>query len=196
VRGAGVSLNCSIFYNFLRELLRTPLRRSSHNAASRLLDQASSTLRHPPKPEHIGQTVNARGFAYATCYTLQSLLARGSSTADVLLTKPSARTSGASRFYGFCRKIREPTSGLEPLTCSLRVITQALQGCAGGCKCRIFRGVSFLRLAQCCTVLRSRWYQSGINITSYSPDTVIHGRQAGSTCGRRRACAVEVPTLP
>ena len=31
----------------------------------------------------------------------------------------------------------EPTSGLEPLTCSLRVITQALQGCAGGCKSRI-----------------------------------------------------------
>jgi hypothetical protein len=59
---------------------------------------------------------------------------------------------------------REPTSGLGPLSCSLRVITQALQGVAGGCKCRIFRGVSFLRLAECCTVLRSRWYQSGINI--------------------------------
>src|SRR5215208_7738614 len=58
-------------------------------------------------------------------------------SADVLLTKPSARTSGASRFYGFCRKIREPTSGLEPLSCSLRVITHALQGFAEGCKCRI-----------------------------------------------------------
>jgi hypothetical protein len=51
---------------------------------------------------------------------------------------------------------------------SLRVITQALQGCAGDCKCRIFRGVSFLCLAQCCTVLRSRWYQSGINSTLVS----------------------------
>jgi hypothetical protein len=58
---------------------------------------------------------------------------------------------------------REPTSGLGPLSCSLRVITQALQGCAGGCKCRIFRGVSFPCLAACCTVLRSRWYQSGVN---------------------------------
>jgi hypothetical protein len=57
----------------------------------------------------------------------------------------------------------EPTSGLEPLTCSLRMITYALQGCAQGCKCCISRGVSFLRLAECCTVLRSRWYQSGIN---------------------------------
>src|SRR5215217_8956567 len=102
--------------------LRTPFQtvswRSSHNAASRLLYQASSTLRHQPKPGHISQMVNARGFAYATCYTLQPLLACGWSTADVLLTKRPARTSGASRFYGFCRKIREPTSGLEPLTCS------------------------------------------------------------------------------
>jgi hypothetical protein len=48
-------------------------------------------------------------------------------------------------------------------SCSLRVITHALQGCAGDCKCRIFRGVSFPYLAECCTVLRSRWYQSGIN---------------------------------
>jgi curved DNA-binding protein CbpA len=43
------------------------------------------------------------------------------STAAVLLTKTLTRTSWASRFYGFCRKNREPTSGLEPLTCSLRV---------------------------------------------------------------------------
>jgi hypothetical protein len=37
-----------------------------------------------------------------------------------------------------------------------------LQGCAGDCTCRIFRGVSFLYLAACCTVLRSRWYQCGV----------------------------------
>ena len=68
----------------------------------------------------------------------------------------------------FCigeRNERKPTSGLEPLTCYLRVITQALHGCAGGCNSRIFRGVSFPCLAECCTVLRSRWYQSGINCT-------------------------------
>jgi hypothetical protein len=58
---------------------------------------------------------------------------------------------------------REPTSGLEPLTCSLRVITQALQGVAQLCKSRIPKPVSFLRFAPCCTVLRSRWYQSGIS---------------------------------
>src|SRR5215213_7251955 len=62
-------------------------------------------------------------------------------------------------------KRRELTSGLEPLTCSLGVITQALQGFARGCKSRIFRGVSFPCLAACCTVLRSRWCQSGVRST-------------------------------
>jgi hypothetical protein len=56
-------------------------------------------------------------------------------------------------------------SGLEPLTCSLRVIGQALQGFASLCKPPINRALSFLCLALCCTVLRSRWYQSGINST-------------------------------
>jgi hypothetical protein len=59
-------------------------------------------------------------------------------------------------------KLGEPTSGLEPLTCSLRVIIHALQGCAGGCKSRISKPVSIPRVAECCTVMRSRWYQSGI----------------------------------
>jgi hypothetical protein len=40
----------------------------------------------------------------------------GNSTADVLLTKPSMSVSGTFHFYGFCRKNKEPTSGLEPLT--------------------------------------------------------------------------------
>src|SRR5215216_4716117 len=144
--------------------------RTSENSSSRHLDQAFSTVLHPPKPGHIAQRVNAIGFAYANRCTLQPLVARQcrgrsygiESTVYVLLTKPSTRTSWFSRFYGFCRQKREPTSGLEPLACSLRVIGQALQGCAGGCKCRIFRGVSFPCLAACCTVLRSRWYQSGI----------------------------------
>ena len=57
---------------------------------------------------------------------------------------------------------RKPTSGLEPLSCSLRVITQALQGVARACKSRISKPVPFLRFALSCTVLRSRWYQSGI----------------------------------
>jgi hypothetical protein len=81
---------------------------------------------------------------------------------SLLLPNPPTRTLRLLRFNGICRENKEPTSGLEPLTCSLRVIHQALQGYAGDCKCRIFRGVSFPCLAECCTVLRSRWYQSGI----------------------------------
>src|SRR5215211_3053028 len=36
-------------------------------------------------------------------------------------------------------------------------------GC-GGCESRISRRFPLLRVAECCTVLRSRWYQSGVNI--------------------------------
>jgi hypothetical protein len=41
----------------------------------------------------------------------------------------------------------EPTSGLEPLSCSLRVIIHVLQGFADGCKSRISKGFSFLCIA-------------------------------------------------
>jgi hypothetical protein len=77
-------------------------------------------------------------------------------------------------------KLGEPTSGLEPLSRLLRVITQGLQGFAGDCKCRIFRGVFFPCLAECCTVLLSRWYQIGINITLVSIPPLRH--RALSTC--------------
>ena len=43
--------------------------------------------------------------------------------------------------------MKEPTSGLEPLTCSLRVIIGALEGFARGCKPRLSKGFAFLRLA-------------------------------------------------
>ena len=45
---------------------------------------------------------------------------------------------------------------------SLRVIGHALQRLAQDCKSRISKRLSLLRVAPCCTVLRSRWYQSGI----------------------------------
>jgi hypothetical protein len=59
------------------------------------------------------------------------------------------------------RRADERTRTAYP--CSLRVITHALQGCAEACKCRISKRLSLLRFAPCCTVLRSRWYQSGVN---------------------------------
>jgi hypothetical protein len=51
---------------------------------------------------------------------------------------------------------------------SLRVIIQALQGFARDCKYRMDMRFPLLRLATCCTVLRSRWYQSDINIALLS----------------------------
>jgi hypothetical protein len=60
---------------------------------------------------------------------------------------------------------------------SLRVIIQVLQGLAQGCKSRISKRVSLLCLAPCCTVLRSRWCQSGVK---YHPR--IHLRLRVPSC--------------
>jgi hypothetical protein len=76
------------------------------------------------------------------------------------------RSSGCGEYLAHLSRKREPTRGLKPLACSLRVITQALQGCAGVCNCRIFRGVSFPCLAACCTIIAfpvvSEWYQERV----------------------------------
>jgi hypothetical protein len=92
----------------------------------------------------------------------------GEFTAALLLPILRCSCRRFSDFYGICRENKEPTSGLEPLTCSLRVIGHVLQGCAGACNTRIDKRRSLLLLAVSCTVLRSRWYQSGINITLVS----------------------------
>src|SRR5215203_6367282 len=82
---------------------------------------------------------------------------------------------------------------------ALRVITQALQECAEACKCRLVRGVSFPCLAQCCTVLRSRWYQSGINIAS-TPRFTGSDRPTSRIRSTRRRLKLSdggsVPTAP
>jgi hypothetical protein len=62
--------------HFTSELPRTPLGRSSQHSTSRHSGEALSTVPHPQKPRHIGQMVNARGFSYSTCCTLQPLVAR------------------------------------------------------------------------------------------------------------------------
>ena len=68
-----------------------------------------------------------------------------------------------SRFLLQKRQKREPTSGLEPLTCSLRVIRRAFLDVAGGCETRIPKPFSLLRLAHPCRVLRPRCCQSGVS---------------------------------
>jgi hypothetical protein len=70
---------------------------------------------HPPKLRHIGQTVNGRACACATCRALQTLVARrckghkafGQSSAEVLLTTPPTQPSWALRFCRFCRQKKE-----------------------------------------------------------------------------------------
>ena len=63
----------------------------------------------------------------------------------------------------FSVQAREPTSGLEPLYCSLRVIHQALQRLAGDCK---YRKSSQLSAPGCPALLRialpvvSEWCQT------------------------------------
>jgi hypothetical protein len=49
----------------------------------------------------------------------------------------------------------EPTSALEPLTCSLRVFGQLLLSVAEDCKSPIGKGVSVPSLARRCRVLRA-----------------------------------------
>ena len=47
---------------------------------------------------------------------------------------------------------------------SLRVSSQALQRVARVCKSPLSKRFSLLRIAACCTALRSRWYQSGVKL--------------------------------
>ena len=87
-----------------------------------------------------------------------------------------------------CTDSGEPTSGLEPLTCSLGVIGHVLQGCAGVCKSRIYKRLSLLWFAACCTVLRSRWYQSGINrgVVPSRSCSLAHASEVRSAPSRAR----------
>jgi hypothetical protein len=81
-------------------------------------------------------------------------------------------------FYLQIAETKEPTSGLERLTCSLRVIIQVLQGFAQACKSPISKPLSFLYLALCCTVLRSRWCQSGVRSSWITRRPFLCARQA------------------
>src|SRR5215207_10792222 len=72
---------------------------------------------------------------------------------DILYSKYSAYLSESKR-----ADERTRTADLI----SIPVINEVLQGFARVCKSRISKGVSFLCLALCCTVLRSRWCQSGV----------------------------------
>src|SRR5215217_7746661 len=149
------------------ELPRTLLGRSSQHSTSRHSGEALSIVGHPPKLGHIGQSVNARGFANATCCTLQPLVARqcpgggfGIVYCCPTASKPSIIPLEPFIFLGDLQeKQRADERTRTADLISLRVITQALQGLAQECKSRISKRLSVLGVAECCTVLRSRWYQ-------------------------------------
>jgi hypothetical protein len=83
---------------------------------------------------------------------------------------PGNRTGGYSFLQVLQAKKRADERTRTAYPCSLRVISQVLQGFAQVGKSRIVKQVSFLYLALCCTVLRSQWYQSGINGTLLSTE--------------------------
>jgi hypothetical protein len=90
--------------------------------------------------------------------------------------------SDYSAYLSQIQRAEERTRTAYP--CSSRVITQALQGFAGNCKSRISKGISLLCLAPCCTVLRSRWYQSGIRSRWRAP--LRYSCKQGLKDGRRQ----------
>jgi hypothetical protein len=111
-----------------------------------------------------------RGFAYTTCCSPQPLVARqcqGRSFGIVYCLRTADKALDTNIVdFSFLRDLQENQRADErtrtAYPCSLRVVGQALQGFAEGCKHRISKRVSFLCLAPCCIVLRCRWYQSGI----------------------------------
>jgi hypothetical protein len=68
---------------------------------------------------------------------------------------------------------------------------RGLQGFAGACISRISKGVSFLCLALCWTVLRSRWCQSGVNII-----LIFAGHPRPSAASQIQSVEVGGPGLP
>jgi hypothetical protein len=123
---------------------------------------------HPPKPRRTGQTVHTRGSAYATCCALhtRSTSTQGTRSWDSVYCCPTAAKPPVERagHSTFLRYLQVRKRADERTRTADLLITSDPSRVAGGCKCRIFRGVSFLRFAVRCTVLRSRWCQSGVNI--------------------------------
>jgi hypothetical protein len=85
---------------------------------------------------------------------------------------------------------------------SLRVIGHALRGVARGCKSPISRRLLLLRLAPCCTVLRSRWCQSGVKRTrisrrsSYFEPVAVHISSAATEHADELAHNRRLPWAP
>jgi hypothetical protein len=159
-----------------RPVRHAPHWGSAHNYHFVPAPALQNAALEPSVPGGVSVVSEVRGIHVAGSFALERQVGTGTAylqPAEFMpdyfrLTKPPMIWSGAFPFYSFCRKNKEPTSGLEPPTCSLRVIIQALQRFAHSCKCRINKELFVLRVAACCTVLRSQWCQSGVKITLVS----------------------------
>jgi hypothetical protein len=105
-----------------------------------------------------------------TCVGRRCVL--GNSLSGIKGDSTVSGSHGIGRVFGLSkpnRESRRADSNRLPLL-QLRVIIHTLQGFAEDCKTRISKRLSLLRVAECCTVLRSRWHQIGIRTSdSYSP---------------------------
>jgi hypothetical protein len=129
---------------------------------SSLRQGLTKPVKRYPMEENVGATLSQQGTeprlrvcSFGTLMTVSDPLYR---QAD-MYSSSVASVSPVSRMQ---KNMRADERTRTACPCSLRVIGHVLQGCAENCKCRLFRGVSFPCLAECCTVLRCRWYQSGI----------------------------------
>jgi hypothetical protein len=120
---------------------------------------------------------------YCAIVTSVSKTRRACATEGAIISLRLCRGSLFLRHLQGKRGADERTRTAYP--CSLRVIHQALHGCAEACKHRISKRLSLLRVAACCTVLRSRWYQSGINVTLHP-----RGSRAPTKARARRTSAL------
>src|SRR5215216_4183910 len=112
--------------------------RTSENSTSRHLGEAFSTVPHPPKPGHIAQRVNAIGFAYATCCTLQLLVARqcrGRSYGIVYCLRTADKALDTNIVvFSFLLDLQENQRADERARTADLLITSDRSGVAGVCR--------------------------------------------------------------
>jgi hypothetical protein len=95
-------------------------------------------------------------------------LADGSTNARVLRRLPAAVLQAADAEYVGGNWLRFDTMARTGVPLLAAAGSAEEDEWIAYCKSPISRRLSLLRVASCCTVLRSRWYQSGVNITLVS----------------------------
>src|SRR5918992_1642409 len=84
---------------------------------------------------------------------------------------------GSTLFIGFAGKIESRRADSNRLPLLITSDRSCVAGACTGMQSRISTPVSFLRVAACCTVLRSRWYQNRVEGNSPISLQVRFGRR-------------------